>query len=1257
VKDGVVIRLFGGLEVCADGRTLSFPSKKAAALFAYLLLHRGKLHSRARLADLLWEDADEGSARRNLSTTLWRVRTTLKTLPGIEICVQGDTVALSLHDDEVEVDVDSVAKLSRGSGEAAEERLLALMKAEALYRGELLEGFDGHWCDEARRHYAVLYRDILCAATDLQFEQGQYSACIVLLEKLQATDPLSDEVTSRLMLAYHLAGRRSAALALYDQFKLLLHTELGLRPSEATTELWNRLRKQGDWVPPEAGTANISHGHMPDAEIHMVGRERELGQLISFLTGEGREATVCVIRGGEGVGKSRLVGALTEESTLRGFEVLSGYCPDLPSPPPYQVFVQALWPRIERHLDARGPLSGIIEGLVAVVSPPANAGPEIHDIPQVANSAVVLEVLVRLLTEDPADRGTVLILEDVHRIDSASEALLVSLVDRVPKAHLVVVATMRDDVQSTLNLLSRLSRATTIELQPLGRDDTERLAATVLGTATVPPELSDILWSITAGVPLFSLELLKYLADTGYLSKDSEGVIAFQSRRLNLDRTKFPTRIVEVLTRRIDALEKPAREIISVAAVIGGEVSFEELEAMLGLPLDRLSEGIEQLLDRRLLAEDHSTLRFLHAAVRTAVLSTIDKRELMQLHRRAGELLERLGGSQTEVLAWHFGEAGDFAKASHYGELSGDNARALHANVDALRWYTVALARRVRFGDRNRQNERQRASLLLKRQGLFELLGDRSKQGQDIREVFRIAARTKDFSLLAQAELTHSRLLCRGNFNQGALRAAGRAARLCERVRDSHGEANAYESMGLAYINLRDQRGARSSFRHALTLFRTVGDAAGEARSLVNLATIMALDGRNNDALHHLDRAERVLQALNDKRSLAGAILQKGVLKRCFGQLRTSETLLMTGISIMREVGDRIGEARGLSQLANTHVAMGRLRDAIHEARRALKSAEAAGDTRALIVFLNNAAYGPFRSVGDFERAERFVKRALQLVAESGHDENLANYCDTMSAVLLSKGEPKSALDWAVRSHGSFRAWKGPFRFLRPHIDFRLGMCHFELGQYRAAFKFLTRAANSWQREQELELRILALSVIGRLCASESHFPEAITHAREVERLLRRVDGVDGLQNVYWNQYVTFRTVGSNAAARRSLRRAHLSLMRQVHNLKGVNRRRFLHGVKVNRGILDEFERINPAGSEATIAGSNAILIPPLSAVGMPGDIGERRRVVSEYMRGGRMTQREMAFRLGVSVRTIRNDVANLRKHELPAHFDVGGER
>ena len=579
VNPRVTVHLFGGVDVSAEGVSIIFPSRKATTLFAYLTLHRGRQLSRARLADLLWEEADEGSGRRNLSTTLWRVRTAFKESDGVKIVAADDTLALACDSKVLDVDVERFNGLIAERNGSDEERLSALQAAEGLYKGDLLEGYDTPWVEEDRRYYAACYRDVLQSISALLLESDDYESCIQYLEKLLRCDPLSDETTSKLMLAYHLTGRRSTALALYDRFKSILNSELGQLPSEATTELWNRVRKQANWVAPGIDsnrTSQRSDFHV--GELPLVGREKELGMLVSLLNTSVETPTVCAITGDGGVGKTRLASALSEEAAMRGYEVLQGRCPDLQSPPPYQVFVQALWPRIERHLNTQGPLSRIVERLATTVAP-QDAESVLDEVTQISGSVIVLEVLLRLLTDSSSPRGTLLLLEDLHRVDRASEALLISLADRAPKARLVVVATMRDDASSARALLQRLSPwATMVDLRPLGRMDTERLASAILGVSPIPSELGDLLWSTTGGVPLFSIELVTYLADRGYLAKTASGITTFDLERLKAERPNFPTRIMEVLRKRVETLGDSARAILSSVAVLGAEVGFLSLK-------------------------------------------------------------------------------------------------------------------------------------------------------------------------------------------------------------------------------------------------------------------------------------------------------------------------------------------------------------------------------------------------------------------------------------------------------------------------------------------------------------------------------------------------------------------------------------------------------------------------------------------------------------------------------------------------------
>jgi len=50
------VSLLGGFNAYLDVQSLAFPTKKARSLFAYLLTHRDRAHSRELLAGLFWDD-------------------------------------------------------------------------------------------------------------------------------------------------------------------------------------------------------------------------------------------------------------------------------------------------------------------------------------------------------------------------------------------------------------------------------------------------------------------------------------------------------------------------------------------------------------------------------------------------------------------------------------------------------------------------------------------------------------------------------------------------------------------------------------------------------------------------------------------------------------------------------------------------------------------------------------------------------------------------------------------------------------------------------------------------------------------------------------------------------------------------------------------------------------------------------------------------------------------------------------------------
>jgi DNA-binding SARP family transcriptional activator/TolB-like protein len=223
----------------ADGKTLVFPTRKVAALLAYLATSPGQLHSRSKLAGLLWEAMPEAQARTNLRKTLSRLQQAMPVPIQSSLVLQGQTVGLKRN--TVGVDLERYERLlADGTPETLE-------KALALYRGPFLEGFDD--CGEAFEEWLLQQRcwldetlqQLLHRLLDHYVECGAIDAGIQLALRLLAYDPLDEGVQRTLIRLYLYQDRIGAALAQYRSCRERLAAELGVAPAMETERLKSEL--------------------------------------------------------------------------------------------------------------------------------------------------------------------------------------------------------------------------------------------------------------------------------------------------------------------------------------------------------------------------------------------------------------------------------------------------------------------------------------------------------------------------------------------------------------------------------------------------------------------------------------------------------------------------------------------------------------------------------------------------------------------------------------------------------------------------------------------------------------------------------------------------------------------------------------------------------------------------------------------------------------------------------------------------------
>src|SRR5438876_768777 len=444
----VTVKVLGGFSMVATS-PVRFATHKTESLFVYLLLS-GQAVSRDRLAGIFWPNATEERARRNLSTALWRLKSVTQSIPEIWIDVSGDSVRLRCE--TVEIDAVRFRSLVESlPGLDGHSRTTTMAEAERLYNGDFLDGFPDEWCEDERRYLRTLYGRLLRQLVETSKTSGEFVQGIRYARRLVEIDPFDEESHRELMLLYHLSGDRGAAMAQFEATKRILQEELGTQPSPASVELYQYIRSRSEW---EANRVLKSADWMKAVDR----AARGLG-------------TAVVLSGEAGVGKTRLVESVVLAAGLRGFDILQGRCFDLLDQPPYHVFVQALWPRISSADKPGGGASSPLAALLHALAPEASLDyrhAALSSRTQFFDSAIVNEALLSLLGRSHSGRPTLLILEDLHRIDKASTALLLTLLGRLPRTNLCVLLTIRSGEHATAQMLSLLTANGAAEIRVEG---------------------------------------------------------------------------------------------------------------------------------------------------------------------------------------------------------------------------------------------------------------------------------------------------------------------------------------------------------------------------------------------------------------------------------------------------------------------------------------------------------------------------------------------------------------------------------------------------------------------------------------------------------------------------------------------------------------------------------------------------------------------------------------------------------------------
>lgn len=467
----------------------------------------------------------------------------------------------------------------------------------------------------------------------------------------------------------------------------------------------------------------------------IVGRQRELELLRrrSTATLAGRGGVVLI--GGEaGIGKTTLVGILSHRARQHGALVLTGHCYDLTATPPYGPWLEMT------DLYQAGP--GLPE-LPDVLK----RGTDASDL---SNQLELFDVTRSFFANVSAANPLVLVLEDLHWSDPASLDLLRYLARQVEHQSILLVATYRVDevtamhpLYALLPLLVREANAERLDLRQFGDDDVRAL---VDDRYRLPARdaagLADYLVTHADGNPLYIREMLRTLEEDGFLQLEHEAWTLGP-----LDRRIVPPLVRQLIAGRAGRLSEETRGLLTIASVIGQEVSIELWSEVTATSDAALLMAIEEAIAANFIraAPDGTTVRFVHALVREAVYEGIFPIRRRRLHQHVAEQLAATRQPNLDAVADHFQRAGD-PRAIEWLIRAGDRAYRTYAWRTTIERFDAAA--QLMADDSGRARER---GWLLYRTGRMLRLSNPADGIERLQEAERVGRSIGDDILAAYA--------------------------------------------------------------------------------------------------------------------------------------------------------------------------------------------------------------------------------------------------------------------------------------------------------------------------------------------------------------------------------------------------------------------------------------------------------------------------------------------------------------------------
>jgi|GEM_PF-5427130 len=576
-----------------------------------------------------------------------------------------------------------------------------------------------------------------------------------------------------------------------------------------------------------------------------------------------------------------------------------------------------------------------------------------------------LDQVIRFFANQAAEGPIILVLEDLHWAGERMTSLLLHMQRQLQHRHhvpLLVIGsywphaltssapTQPHPLARTLNDIGRQVNDPIVDLSTsIGTERGRAFVSALLRRLNIISNdetcLTDVLFDHTEGNPLFTIEMIAWLQETGALHKDTADIWQLDASAI---RQGAPARILAVIADRIDHLPAQLRKLLEAASVQGTVITMDFLPIIDDMTEDEIEDAIDTHLSKRYRLLFHQgtrsiagkrlhVYRFRHALFRDYLYDRMSPREQEKLHAlTAIRMLQTMGDGPNSFageIAFHFEKAHRYADAAANAYRAAQNALQQLNYELAQTWFnhTETYAREI--DDR------------------WHILASRNGTSAALRGLAQFDLCRK----LAQSVAIDAR-------REGFLDLA----------------AWSEDLLGQAYY---DKGGLNSAIRHltqAVELYGDLGDLAAVSGSESMLSHTWYRLGAYDDALIHARRSYVYAIELGDDENAAEAMLAAANCEVDLGRYQTAIDAYTRAEELYARSSTVRGQIITALNIGLCHIQLGNAVEAASLLRTTRTTTETLRTPR-LRAFACHYLSLAMEQLGDYDAAKREATEALKL--------------------------------------------------------------------------------------------------------------------------------------------------------------------------------------------------------------------------------------------------------------------------------------